>query len=206
MNVRDGLSAIANEVLADVQKEAEAIILFAENQAKQTLKVAKEQGDKNYLTMLDHAIARAEGEKRKIASVTEVEMRNRLLRAKEDLVDGAFEKALAKIKDFVATAEYHSYLLKLMENASKNMGQKNLIIQVNAKDKAWITQDIIDRLCKKSHCELKLFDETEDCIGGFKIHTVDGKITYDSTIDNRLKELKPVLRVEIAKIMFGKEA
>ena len=92
MTVKDGLSAISNEVLGDVQKEAEAIILSAENQAKQTLKAAKQQADQNYQTLMNQATAKAEGEKRKITSVTEVEMRNRLLQAKEELVDIAFEK------------------------------------------------------------------------------------------------------------------
>ena len=52
-------------------------------------------------------------------------MRNRLLQTKEDLVDAAFEKALAKLKNFVETDEYHDYLLKtytrclLKESAKK---------------------------------------------------------------------------------------
>ena len=58
-------------------------------------------------------------------------------------------------------------------------------------------------LSKKSHCELTLSDETGDYIGGCIIQTADGKIIYDITIDNRLQELKPVLRVKVAKILFG---
>ena len=205
MSVKDGLSAIANEVLGDVQKEAEAIILSSQNQAKETLKAAKQQADENYKTVISQATAKAEGEKRKIASVTEVEMRNRLLQSKEELVDIAFNKALAKVKEFAATEEYHRYLLKLIEEAAKRIGQKKLALQVNAKDKAWLTQDTLSRLSKKLNCELTLLDRTDDYIGGFKIQTVDGKITYDSTLDNRLRELKPVLRVEVAKVLFGKE-
>ena len=154
---------------------------------------------------MNQATTKAEGERRKIASVTEVEMRNRLLQTKEDLVDAAFEKALVKLKDFVTTEEYHGYLFKLIEEVAKRIDQKNLVVQVNAKDKTWLTQDMLNRLSKKLHCELKLSDQTEDFIGGCKIQTVDGKITYDSTIDNRLQELKPTLRVEVAKILFGKE-
>ena len=37
MSVKDGLLAITNEVLEEVQKEAQAIILAAENEAKKTL-------------------------------------------------------------------------------------------------------------------------------------------------------------------------
>ncbi len=206
MSIKVGLSAIANEVLGDVQKEAEDIIVSAENQAKETLKVGKEQAVQNYQTLMNQATTKAEGERRKIASVTEVEMRNRLLQTKEGLVDTAFDKALVKLKDFVTTEEYHGYLLELIKEVAGRIGQKNLVVKVNAKDTEWLTQDMLNPLSKKLHCEIKLSEQTEDFIGGCKIETADGKIAYDSTIDNRLKELKPTLRVEVAKILFEKEA
>ena len=206
MSIKVGLSAIANEVLGDVQKEAEDIIVSAENQAKETLKVGKEQAVQNYQTLMNQATTKAEGERRKIASVTEVEMRNRLLQTKEGLVDTAFDKALVKLKDFVSNEEYHGYLLELIKEVAGRIGQKNLVVQVNAKDTGWLTQDMLNRLSKKLHCEIKLSEQTEDFIGGCKIETADSKIAYDSTIDNRLKELKPTLRVDVAKILFEKEA
>jgi V/A-type H+-transporting ATPase subunit E len=205
VSIKDGLLAITSEVLGDVQKEAEAIILAAENEAKETLKAAKEQADQNYQIIINQAKTKAEAERRKITSVTEVEIRNRLLQTKEDLVDGAFEKALVKLENFVKTEEYHEYLLKLIEEVVKKFGQKNVVVQVNVKDKTWLTQDMLNRLSKKLRHELKLSDETGHYIGGCKIQSVDGKLTYDSTIDNRLQELKPALRVEAAKILFGKE-
>jgi V/A-type H+-transporting ATPase subunit E len=188
-----------------VQQEAEAIVLTAKSDAREALKIAKEQADKNYQAILNQAVARAEAEKRRIASVTEVEARNYLLQAKEELVDAAFEKALKKLKEFVASEEYQSYLLKLLKEVTKELGQKSLIIQVNSKDKAWLTQEDLDRMSKKLNCELKILDETGNFIGGFKTQTENGKITYDSTIDNKLYELRPQLRVEIAKIMFKEE-
>ena len=203
MSVKNGISAIAKDVVGDVQKDAEAIILAAENEAKTTVKAAKEQADQNYRATITQAKAKAEAEKRKIASVTEVDMRNRLLQTKEDLVDVAFEKALVELKNFTETADYHDYLLKVIQSAAQRMGQKDLVVKVNPKDKAWLTQDVLKRLSKKLHCELRLSDKTEDYIGGCIIQTEDGKIIYDATLDNRLQELKPVLRVELAKTLFG---
>ena len=206
MSIKAGLSAIANEVLDDVQKEAEAIVSSAENQSKETLKIEKEAAIQNYQRLIDQAKTKAESERRKIASVTEVEMRNRLLQTKEGLVEIVFEKAIIKLKDFVKTGEYHTYLLNLIKEVAKSIGKKNLVVQVNVQDKGWLTQDMLDRVSKKLHLELKLSEQVEDFIGGCKIQTLDGKITYDNTIDNRLEELKPTLRVEVAKTLFGKEA
>lgn len=203
MSVKNGISAIAKDVVGDVQAEAEATILAAENEAKAILKGAKEQADQNFKTIITQAKSKAEAEKRKIASVTEVEMRNRLLQTKEDLVDAAFEKALAELRNFVETNNYHDYLLKIIQNAAERIGQKNLAIQVNAKDKEWLTQDMLNRLSKKLHCELRLLEKNSDYLGGCIIQTVDGKIIFDVTLDNRLQELKPVLRVELSKNLFG---
>jgi V/A-type H+-transporting ATPase subunit E len=203
MSDKNGISAIAKEVVGDVQKEAEATILAAESEAKSILKAAKEQADQNYVAIITQAKSKTEAEKRKIASVTEVEMRNRLLRTKEDLVDAVFEKALVGLRNFVETDDYHDYLLKIIQNAAERIGKKDLAIQVNAKDKEWLTSDVLKRLSKKLHCELRLIEKTSDYIGGCIIQTEDGKIIFDVTLDNRLEELKPVLRVEIAKTLFG---
>ncbi len=206
MSVKDGLSAISNDVLADVQKEAEEILLSAKNDAKQALKTAKQQADKNYQRVINQEAVKTEAEKRRIISVTEVEMRNCLLQVKEELVDAAFEKTLLKLKEFASSDEYHRYLLKLIREVAKEMNQKSLVIQVNARDKAWLTEEELGQVSKKLKCVLKILDQTGDFIGGFKTQTLDGKIAYDNTIDNKFEELKPQLRVELAKIMFKEES
>lgn len=206
MSVKSGVTAIANEVIGDVQKEAEAIIGAAENEAKETLRVAKEHAEKTCQVILVEADQKAEAEKRKIASVTEVELRNRLLRAKEELVDEAFQKATAKLRAFVETDDYTPYLLRLVEQIAKQMEQKVLVVEVNVKDKAILTADALKKIDKKAKVELKLSDSTPDFIGGCKVQSEDGKIVYDGTLDNRLSVLKPELRAQIAKSLFGEKS
>lgn len=206
MSVKSGVAAIANEVIGDVQKEAEAIIASAENEAKETLRIAKEQAGKTYHAILVEADQKAEAEKRKIDSVTEVELRNRLLQTKEELVDEAFQKALVKIKEFVETDDYQIYLLKLVEQIAKQMDQDVLIVEVNAKDKTILTAEALKKVAKKAKVDFKLSEANPNYIGGCKVQTGDGKIVYDGTLDNRLQELKPQLRGQIAKSLFGEKS
>jgi V/A-type H+-transporting ATPase subunit E len=206
VSVKSGVTAIANEVIGDVQKEAEAIIGAAENEAKETLRTAKEQADKTYHQILVEADQKSEAEKRKIASVTEVELRNRLLQAKEELVDEAFQKATAKLKEFVETADYAPYLLGLVEQIAKQMDQKVLVVEVNNKDQAILSVDALKKVGKKAKVEFTLSNATPDFIGGCKVSSEDGKIVYDGTLDNKLAELKPELRAQIAKSLFGEKS
>jgi vacuolar-type H+-ATPase subunit E/Vma4 len=206
LSVKNGISAIANEVVGDVQKEAEALISAAEKEAKETLRLAKEQADQTYQEILSKANVKAEAEKRKMASVTEVEMRNRLLQTKEDMVDAAFEMAHKKIEAFVGSKKYPDYLFNLIGSVAQKVGQKDLVVQVNAKDQKLLTPEVLKRLSKNSHTELRISNTTEDYLGGCKIHTIDDKIIYDATLDNRLQELRSSLRVVVAKKLFGEEA
>ena len=203
LDVKNSVSAIASEVIGAAEKEAETVLLEAENEAKETLLIATAQADKARQEILNNANVKIASEKRKIASVTEVDMRNSLLQAKDDSVDDAFEKAFVKLGAFAASENYPNYFLKIVDDAAKKLGQKSLVLQVNAKDYEWLTKHALATLSAKLQLDLKLYEKTEDYIGGCKIHTVDDKIILDATLDNKIQELKPSLRVEVAKKLFG---
>lgn len=204
--VKEGLVSIASEVLEDVRKEAEAIILDSERKAREDLIRAKEKAQKAYSEILNESKDKTEAEKRKLESLTEVEMRNRLLNAKEELVDAAFAKALVRLNDFVQTADYYEYLPTLIQEAVEKVSSKSLVVSVNSKDHEWLARGNLERLSKKSNTELVLSDTTEEFLGGCKVQTTDGKKLYDNTLENRLLQLKPILRAEVAEILFENEA
>ncbi|MCL2135061.1 MAG: V-type ATP synthase subunit E family protein [Candidatus Bathyarchaeota archaeon] len=203
MDVKNNVSAIATEVIGVAEKEAETVLLEAENVAKETLFKATEKADLIRQEILNQTNVKIMSETRKIASVTEVDIRNSLLSVKDEFVDDAFEKAIIKLKDFAASEKYSDYLFKIIEDAAKKLGQKSLILQVNAKDHKWLTQHALATLSAKLQLDLRLSEKIENYIGGCRIHTIDDKIVFDATLDNKLQELRSSLRVEIAKKMFG---
>jgi V/A-type H+-transporting ATPase subunit E len=202
--IKDGLVAIANEVLEDVQKEAEAIILDSERKAKEILTRAKEEAEKVYSEIVNEAKQKVEVEKRKIGSLAELEMKHRILQEKEEMVETVFQKTLARLNEYVKTPEYNNYLLEIIQESAKKVGSKSLIVYVNAKDKAWLSQGNLNRLSTKLRLNLNLADKTEECMGGCKVQSLDGKMTYDNTLENRLELLRPALRHEVAGILFGR--
>jgi len=201
-NIKEGLSAIANEVLKDEDNEAEKTMQEAETQAKEILKIAKENADQTYKTIIDEAEAKTQTEKRRIESLTEVEARNRLLQTKEALIDEAFDKAHAKLQELVKTDAYHEHLLQLIEEAAQKLGSKNLVVHLNARDKDWLTQDMLAQLSEKLQVNLKIAKKTENCLGGCKVETPEGNVSFDNTLESRLEQRKPELRLKAAKIMF----
>jgi len=204
--MKDSLSAIANEVVDDVLKEAEKTILTAEAHAKNSFKTAKDEADQAYIGILDDATRKTNAEKRKIESLTEVESRNQQLQLKEALVDEAFNRAIEKLAGFVKTEAYHAYLMTLIEESARKMGSEELTIYLNGADRTWIKKEELKKLEAKIKSNLRLGDKEIHSLGGCVIQTANGKLVFDSTIENQLQNLKPTLRIEVAKILFGKGA
>jgi V/A-type H+-transporting ATPase subunit E len=205
ISIKKGLVAIATEILEDVKKEAEKIIRDAEKEAQEILEKGKEDAENTYAELLADAKSKGENAKRKMESSTEVEVRNRLLRVKEELVNAAFDEALVRLSEFVQTKSYQNHLLKLIQEAVRQVDSDTLVVYVNSRDREWLLDGGIDKLSEKLKVKLILADEAENCIGGCIVKTPDRKMSYDNTFETRLKLLRPVLRVRIAEMLFGKE-
>ena len=48
----------------------------------------------------------------------------------------------------------------------------------------------------------ELSSETIDCLGGVKVKSKDGTMTFDNTLDAKIERLKPLIRKDIAT-QFG---
>ncbi len=76
------------------------------------------------------------------------------------------------------------------------MGTTEIIVYTNSKDK-----DIVQSaLSQYSGAELS--PETIDCLGGVKVKSKDGAMTFDNTLDAKIQRLKPLIRKDITT-QFG---
>ena len=48
-------------------------------------------------------------------------------------------------------------------------------------------------------------DQHTDVLGGIRIKSSDGIMTYDNTLDSRIERLKPLIRKNIAQMLRGVE-
>jgi len=204
-SIKEGLVAIANEILEDTEREAEKIIREAERRAEEILRKAKEDAEKIRSQLLAEAKEKSEIKRKKILSQAEMEAKSRLLEEKERLVNEAFNRAIIRLKEFIQTEEYHDCLLELVRDAVKKMDANYVVIYVNPKDREWLIKEGLDKLCKELDVKLKLADETLNCLGGCIVKTSDGKLSYNNTFEKRLERLKHVLRIKVGKILFGEE-
>jgi V/A-type H+-transporting ATPase subunit E len=202
VNIKEGLAAISNEILEDVKTESEKIIRDAETKAAKILRDAKTEAESRHLSLLAEAKEKSELEQKKMKSLTQIEIRNIRLQVKENYINDVFDKALARLKQFVESDRYPSYLLEFIEESSKKIDSEQLVVFVNSKDRKLLKNGMFEDLSKKIGKKLTLADETVDCLGGCIVKTQDMRLQYDNTFEKRLHVLRPNLRIELAKILF----
>jgi vacuolar-type H+-ATPase subunit E/Vma4 len=203
--IKEGLVAIAGEVLADLQKETEAIIYKSEMEAKEKLEKAKVEAESMYAQVVGVAKEEIVASQRRAIALIEVEIRNHLLRVKESLVDDVFEGVKGRLDQFVVASAYYPFLLVLIEEAARKVSGKSLVVFVNSKDGEWLLDGNLERLSKKMRVTLLLSDESIECIGGCRVQSSDGRRGFDNTLNARLDLAKESARGRVAKILFDLE-
>jgi len=182
-----------------VEKTEKEILLDLKNSvsdSKQTLDDSLSKLEQEYEKIISDGKKEADKIEKQIVGSSDLDVRNKQLLLLEEGVDKVFSKALDQIANTDRSGDYLNLIKTLLDEATKILGTTEVTVFTNAKDK-----DVVQStLSKFSGAELS--SDTIDCLGGIKIKSKDGTMTFDNTIDARIERFKPLIRKEIAST-FG---
>jgi len=188
-------SSLEQSIDKIVKKTEKEIISDLENSgsdSKQTLDNSLPKLEQEYDKIISDGNKEADKIEKQIVGSSDLEARNKELMILEEGVNKVFSKALDQIAN-----EDHSNLIKtLLDEATKVLGTSEVTVFTNTKDR----DAVQSALSQFSGAELS--PDTIDCLGGVKVKSKDGAMTFDNTIDARIERLKPLIRKEIAST-FG---
>ena len=182
-----------------VEKTEKGILLDLKNSAsdsKQTLDDSISKLEQEYDKIISDGKKEADKIDKQIVGSADLDVRNKQLLLLEEGVDKVFSKALDQIAKTDRSGDYSNLIKTLLDEATKILGTTEVTVFTNTKDK-----DVVKSILSK-YSGAKLSSETIDCLGGIKIKSKDGTMTFDNTIDARIERFKPLIRKEIAST-FG---
>jgi V/A-type H+-transporting ATPase subunit E len=194
MSSNSALEQMIGKVL--VQKEAELIsqIDSAYQESLDNLESSRGKLEAERTRIVEAARKQAENLKRQIIGSARLAARNQELLTIENAVSKAFEEAKKKLQASSSTDSYKELLKHMVEESISAVGGSNaVIIECNKNDV---------ELIRKVQ-QAKLSDQHIDVLGGIRIKSSDGTMTYDNTLDSRIERLKPLIRKNIAQMLRG---
>ena len=186
------LESTIDKILKNTEKDILSSIKSGLDDSQQNLDDSIPRLESEYDKIISDGKKEADKIEKQITGSSDIEARNKQLMLLEEAVDKVFTKALDQIANADRSGDYSNLIKTLIEEATQILGTSEISISTNAKDK-----DVVQStLSQFSGAELS--SETIDCLGGIKVKSKDGAMTFDNTIDARIERLKPLIRKDIA--------
>ena len=186
------LESTIDKILKDTEHDILANIKTGLDESQQNLDNAIPRLESEYDKIISDGKKEADKIEKQITGSSDIEARNKQLMALEEAVDNVFSSALDQIANTDRSGDYSNLIKTLIEESTKVLDTSEISISTNAKDK-----DVV-RSVLSQFSGAELSSETIDCLGGIKVKSKDGAMTFDNTIDARIERLKPLIRKEIA--------
>jgi V/A-type H+/Na+-transporting ATPase subunit E len=186
------LESTIDKILKNTEKDILTNIKSGLDESQQKLDDAIPRLEGEYDKIISDGKKEADKIEKQITGSSDIEARNKQLLALEEAVDRVFTSALEQIANADRSGDYSNLIKTLIEEAIQILGTSEITISTNTKDKD-VVQSTISQF---SGAELS--SETIECLGGIKVKSKDGTMTFDNTIDARIERLKPLIRKDIA--------
>ena len=190
------LEQAIDKILKKTEKEILLDLKNSGSDSKQTLDDSLPKLEQEYDKIISDGYKEADKIEKQIIGSSDLDVRNKKLLLLEEGVDKVFSKALDQIAKTDRSGDYSNLIKTLLDEATKILGTTEVTVFTNTKDKG-VVKSILSK-----YSGAKLSSETIDCLGGIKIKSKDGTMTFDNTIDARIERFKPLIRKEIAST-FG---
>jgi V/A-type H+-transporting ATPase subunit E len=204
MSSNSALEQMIGKVL--VQKEAELIsqIDSAYQESLDNLESSRGKLEAERTRIVEAARKQAENLKRQIIGSARLAARNQELMTIENAVSKAFEEAKKKLQASSSTDSYKELLKHMVEESISAVGGSNAVIIECNKNDVELVRKVVSELQDSGKLQqAKLSDQHIDALGGIRIKSSDGTMTYDNTLDSRIERLKPLIRKNIAQMLRG---
>jgi V/A-type H+-transporting ATPase subunit E len=190
------LEQAIDKILEKTEKEILLDLKNSDSTSKQTLDDSLPKLEQEFDQIISNGKKEADKIEKQITGSSEIKARNKQLTTLEDSIDKVFSKALEEIAKADSSGDYLNLIKSLLDESTKILGTTEVIVFTNSKDKD-IVQSIISQ-----YSGAELSSEIIECLGGVKVKSKDGAMTFDNTLDAKIERLKPLIRKDIAT-QFG---
>ena len=203
MSSSSALERTINKVLSQKETELISQIDSAYEESLSNLEASRDRLEAERTRIIESAKKQAENLKRQIVGSSRLAARNQELLMIENAVNNAFEEARKKLAASGGKDSYRTLMASLVEESVSSVGSDEVVVECNRNDAELVSKILADLQKKNPRIKAKVSDQHIEVIGGIKVKSADGSMTYDNTIDSRIERLKPLIRKNIAQILRG---
>lgn len=205
MSSNSALERTINKVLSQKETDLVSQIDSAFQESLKNLESSRSRLESERTKIIESARKQAENLKRQIVGSNRLAARNKELVMIETDVNRAFEEARGKLANSGKEDSYRALTAKIVEDSIPQVGSDEVVIECNKNDADLVKKIVADLLKKDGKLKASISDKPINAIGGIRVKSADGTMSFDNTLDSRIERLKPLIRKNIARMLRGEE-
>lgn len=205
MSSISALERTVNKVLTQAEQDLITKIDSAYEESLTNLEKSKTNLRLEYDKIVQGARKQAENLKRQIVGSSRLASRNKQLVIVETAVNDAFEMAKKKLESSAKEKSYSSLINKMLKESISAIGSNEVIVECNKRDTDLVKKSISGLSKDNLKAKAVLSEKSINVIGGIRMRSADGSMTYDNTLDSRIERLKPLIRKNIVQMLRGEQ-
>jgi V/A-type H+-transporting ATPase subunit E len=205
MSSISALERTVNKVLTQAEQDLITKIDSAYEESLTNLEKSKTNLRLEYDKIVQGARKQAENLKRQIVGSSRLASRNKQLVIVETAVNDAFEMAKKRLESSAKEKSYSGLINKMLKESISAIGSNEVIVECNKRDIDLVKRSISGLSKENIKAKAVLSEKTINVIGGIRMRSADGSMTYDNTLDSRIERLKPLIRKNIVQMLRGEQ-
>ena len=197
----NGIDKITARILADAEREAEALLTEAEAEARDVAQRYDKQAQDEYWEVVTAGKQAADQRRKRFMGTAVMEARKQVLAFKQELVDQAFRETLSHLVN-LPEAQQIEVLAQFAAKAAA-IGDETLIF--SAKDREQYGRRVVLAANAKLRAagkpaKLTLSEETREMMGGLIV--TNGLVDVNCSFEAMVEAQKSALTGPVAEILF----
>lgn len=203
MSSSSALERTINKVISQAEADFITQIDSSFQESLKNLAASRTKLEAEYNRILEGARKQGDNLKRQIVGSSRLSARNRQLVLIERAVNDTFEKAKAILASSNKENSYRLLMRKILKDSVTMIDSDQVIVECNKNDIELVEKAISDSFKDNNKIKIKMSDHPLNAIGGIRLTSADGSMTFDNTLDSRIERLKPLIRKSIAQMLRG---
>ena len=203
MSSSSSLERTINKVISQAEADFITQIDSSFQESLKNLAASRTKLEAEYNRILEGARKQGDNLKRQIVGSSRLSARNRQLVLIESAVNNTFEKAKTILASSKKENSYRLLMRKILKDSVMMIDSDQVIVECNKNDIELVEKAISESFNDNNKIKIKISDHPLNAIGGIRLTSADGSLTFDNTLDSRIERLKPLIRKSIAQMLRG---
>ena len=203
MSSSSSLERTINKVISQAEADFITQIDSSFQESLKNLAASRTKLEAEYNSILEGERKQGDNLKRQIVGSSGLSARNRQLVLIERAVNDTFEKAKTILASSNKENSYRLLMRKILKDSVMMIDSDQVIVECNKNDIELVEKAISDSFKDNNKIKIKMSDHPLNAIGGIRLTSADGSMTFDNTLDSRIERLKPLIRKSIAQMLRG---